>query len=865
MSASPHLWTSITDALDTSEWFVLLMSPTAAQSDWVNKEVEYWLEHKEANRILPVLTDGSFKWRDNDFVSDAAPPALHGAFSEDPRWVDLRFARTEEQLDLKNPRFSAAVADIASAIRGIPKDELESEEVRQHRRTTRTAWAAASMLLILGVAALVAASIAVNRTVEAERQRDEANRQADLASARELIVQADSNLEIDAERSVLLALEGARLARSAGGEALQEIEEILGRSVEAMRTVATVPGSTVAASRSGEVMATVDGTGTVRLWRDGLDGAPTEAPGAAEIDPALGWGPVGLSLDGNAIAYASPATAPVVVKTTTGEEIAMLEGHTAPIGFLRLSADATRAVSGGGFAQTVRLWNLEDGTLIRGETADSNDGGFSPDGTLVAHGAYSAEEQIGSILIWDAVTGADVTTLCCHEGNVFGVAFGPDAGSLASTGFADGILRVWDVGSGEELWSRQDPSGQFSAVAFSHDGALIATGSRGGTVRLWDSATGEEVMTLSGHTSQVSSLSFGDRGELYTAAFDGDTRLWNIGPNRPGVIEFEAFPERPDDDAFISLAFSPEGDRLISVLGYDAAKLWKLSDLANPIELTPIRRYAVWMGGAFSPDGTEVAIGGIDAHPRLFDAETGELVLELDDEESPSHRGVAFSPDGSRLVSGSMTNDDFPNGVPKIWDAATGLEIMRLEHPSNTWEVAWSPDGTMIATTGQDTTRIWDAATGAERYALTGPTPGAVRFSPDSTLLATGGLGGISLWDAATGEQIWRLEGHAGGVAAVAFSPDGAQLLSGGFDTLAKIWDVATGVELKTVTEHPHAVTGVAWSSDETIATVSDLGDVRLHVRDLEALEAIARQRLTRSLTEAECRQYLHLDACPAS
>lgn len=102
-------------------------------------------------------------------------------------------------------------------------------------------------------------------------------------------------------------------------------------------------------------------------------------------------------------------------------------------------------------------------------------------------------------------------------------------------------------------------------------------------------------------------------------------------------------------------------------------------------------------------------------------------------------------------------------------------------------------------------------------------------------------------------------------MAAVAFSPDGAQLLSGGFDTLAKIWDVATGAELKTVTEHPHAVTGVAWSSDETIATVSDLGDVRLHVRDLEALEAIARQRLTRSLTEAECRQYLHLDACPAS
>ncbi len=115
LSASPHLWSSITAALDGSEWFVLLMSPRAADSDWVNQEVEYWLAHKEADRILPVLTDGEFRWQDGDFVSDAAPPALHGAFFEDPRWVDLRFARADEQVDLQNPRFSAAVADIASA------------------------------------------------------------------------------------------------------------------------------------------------------------------------------------------------------------------------------------------------------------------------------------------------------------------------------------------------------------------------------------------------------------------------------------------------------------------------------------------------------------------------------------------------------------------------------------------------------------------------------------------------------------------------------------------------------------------------------------------------------------------------------
>ena len=73
LSANPHLWSSITNALDQSGWFVLLLSPDAAASEWVNQEVEYWLEYKDPDRIIPVLTDGDFTWSDDDFISDAAP------------------------------------------------------------------------------------------------------------------------------------------------------------------------------------------------------------------------------------------------------------------------------------------------------------------------------------------------------------------------------------------------------------------------------------------------------------------------------------------------------------------------------------------------------------------------------------------------------------------------------------------------------------------------------------------------------------------------------------------------------------------------------------------------------------------------
>jgi TIR domain len=184
LSANPHLWSSITEALDASAWFVLLLSEEAADSKWVNREVEYWVAHKDVSRLLPVVTDGEFGWEEGDVSasSTAAPPGLSGVFAEEPRWVDLRWARYDEHLDLSDPRFSDAVADIASAIRGVPKDELASEEVRQHRRTLRTALAATVVLLVFGIAATIGAVVAVDKTNEARAQQTAAENQADRAN-----------------------------------------------------------------------------------------------------------------------------------------------------------------------------------------------------------------------------------------------------------------------------------------------------------------------------------------------------------------------------------------------------------------------------------------------------------------------------------------------------------------------------------------------------------------------------------------------------------------------------------------------------------------------------------------------------------
>ena len=261
LSANPHLWSSITEALDKSDWFVLLLSPDAAQSPWVNQEIEYWSDHKEPSRILPVVTDGEFGW-DSDVTGDAAPGALRNVFSEEPRWVDFRFAHDEQQLDLKNPRFSSAVADIASAVREVPKDELESEEVKQHRRTIRNAWVAAALVAVLAVAATAFGIQSTQNAREAESQRlaaeteaeradanareadaqrrladqradearqreDEAIAQAAIAESRRFAMAATLAIDTDPELAMLLALEAQRVtsAESTAIEALAPMRE----------------------------------------------------------------------------------------------------------------------------------------------------------------------------------------------------------------------------------------------------------------------------------------------------------------------------------------------------------------------------------------------------------------------------------------------------------------------------------------------------------------------------------------------------------------------------------------------------------------------------------------------------------------
>ncbi len=192
---------------------------------------------------------------------------------------------------------------------------------------------------------------------------------------------------------------------------------------------------------------------------------------------------------------------------------------------------------------------------------------------------------------------------------------------------------------------------------------------------------------------------------------------------------------------------------------------------------------------------------------------------------------VAFSPDGTRIVSAAR-GEDTPAaaGLPGellVWDAHTGAVLHSLKgHRAGILGVAFSPDGSRIASAGHDRiVKIWNAHRGTELLTFKGhsATVLAVAFSPDGGRIASASLDkSVQVWDARTGAVHARFVGHNATVNGVAFSPDGSRVASGGWDQVVRVWDARTGAEQVVLKGHTQPVWGVAFTPDgNRIAAVS--------------------------------------------
>jgi WD40 repeat protein len=206
-----------------------------------------------------------------------------------------------------------------------------------------------------------------------------------------------------------------------------------------------------------------------------------------------------------------------------------------------------------------------------------------------------------------------------------------------------------------------------------------------------------------------------------------------------------------------------------------------------------------------------------------------------------SVRSVSFSPDGTRIVSGSFDN------TVRVWDAQSGAELLRLRgHGDRVTEVRYSPDGTRIVSGAYDrTVRVWDALSGAELLCLYGHEGrvSCVNYSPDGTRVVSGGADCVlRVWDAQSGAELLCLRGHDGWVTGVCFSPDGTRIVSGGADRTVRAWDAQSGAELLCLAGHKGWVTGVGYSPDGT-RLLSGGADATVRVWDADSGAQLLRLR----------------------
>lgn len=283
----------------------------------------------------------------------------------------------------------------------------------------------------------------------------------------------------------------------------------------------------------------------------------------------------------------------------------------------------------------------------------------------------------------------------------------------------------------------------------------------------------------------------------------------------------------------VAVAWEPDGNRIASAGGDGLVRVWE-ADTGHT--LLSYRRH-MWLfekvnmpptiyNIAWSPNGLHLASAGDGTKVYVWDAATGQTLTIYEQHSGllPNVFALAWSPDGKRIATACSSI-----GIDKtihIWNAATGQKLLHYDSrygllPNfSVLALAWSPDGTRIASTcGDKTIRIWNATNGNHiaNLKVRSEWVSSVAWSPDSKRIAlTNSNHTAQVWDALTGELIVTYRGHSDSVRNIAWSPDGSHLATASNDTTVQIWDPASGTHIYTYRGHKKWATSLAWSPDGT-------------------------------------------------
>lgn len=702
----------------------------------------------------------------------------------------------------------------------------------------------------------------------------------DTASGREMYTLAGHRNMIV---SVSYSADGRLLATGGVDRTIKIWDAIQRREI---RTLSghTEPVLAVHFARAGEVVVSSADDGTIRVW-EVSSGKVLRTLKPAKAQPSI-WASPG----GRLLAFADGARV-VVWDLMADRELRVLHSTT-ELDIVSLSPDE-RLVAAQADGVT-HVWEVATGRIVRsfeGEygslfTADgkhlillderaqvlkvrdiatgkeavsiptkaSSAAAVSRDGRLIAAIPWINDREPGEIVVlYDARSGKPVHTLGGVASPIWSSALADDGRTLAN-GQKDGLVRVWDLGSGRltrTLRAHPETKGGMesgvSALAFSPDGTLLATGSERigeqATLKVWEVGSGRERMDLADLKGSIEYVAISPDNRLLAASGRRTfTKVWDIGTG----TELRSIPARGP------VAFSRDGQSLFVANGPELAQL----DLGTFREIRSFKGHSRnILSLSLSPDANTLATASGHAQApgddsvRLWDIRTGAQ-LRLLQGHSSAVTSVAFSEDGRILVSTSYDR------TARVWETASGREVAKLEgHRSLLVGASVLPGGrTVVSASWDGSTKVWDARSGKERL-------GYLSFTDGSTIL----ISPEGYYDASSEQAEQNLNVRLGEqVTSIAsfrekfFRPDLIKLALAGrpLDGYARLDDVKAVPSLE--------FTGVPSRTTEPELTIrltvrdngGGIGDLRLFLNGSAVRQEAARNLHVQAADHAATRSY---------
>jgi WD40 repeat protein/tRNA A-37 threonylcarbamoyl transferase component Bud32 len=705
----------------------------------------------------------------------------------------------------RGPRLVAAV-ERAGEERQLPRVEREflaasrdaqDRELQSARRGARRLRA----LLAVVAAALVLTVIA---GAFALAQRGSARQTATVAQAGRLAAQSREVAPQHPDLALLLALEADRI-----DDSVDSRSALLGALEHASRTRRWLQGfdspvNATAFSPDGRLLATTTQDGTT-LW----DTATWRPVGPPLRSRQGRWEGVDYSPDGRTLAIAGGKGRVELWDVATRKLVGSLvvpapaSSDERALATVRFSPDGSVVAAGEQETNHVTLWNAVTGRVIGGPITVMPPGtggaqwvSFSPDSKRIA-----APGAPGTVGIWNVHTGRRVGKPLAIGDAVVDEAIFARSGRMLIAGDDAGFVSFVDVGTGRRI--RQPLSvgdKPVNALALRPDERLVAAASYQGPVYVWDTKTGTPYGSpLTADTSPGNDLAFSPDGGSLVSAHVRSAVVWNLGGEHA-----IGKPLGSPADLTNDVAFSPDGGRLVAgqlngdTVVYDAAT----------------RRQALRIGGGsavtaveFHPGGRLIAVGTIDGRVRFFDPRSGVTVGRPVDEGGLPVWQVAFSPDGKLLAVAVDRNgvtgfySQRRQGAVQLWDVRSRRRVGRTIEPraGSVFSLAFSRDGTLLATGSYHALDLWDVATRSRHgnpIKVADEGFPSVAFDPSGRLLAGGGASGsVRLWRVSDQQPAFPpLTGHTGPITGTSFAPDGSFLATTSLLGATKLWDPATGL-----------------------------------------------------------------------